>query len=119
MKSAVERRIRRKLRIRKKVFGTPERPRVCVSKSLKHLYVQAVDDLAGRPLFGLSTIKLVKMNPEKKLTKTQLGYDLGKMFGRLMLEKGFTQGVFDRSGFKYHGRVKAVCEGLREAGVKI
>lgn len=119
MKSALERRIRRKFRIRKRVFGTATKPRISVSRSLKHIYVQAIDDLAGKSIIGLSTVKLIKQRSGEKLTKSQLSFELGKTFGEILLSRGYSSGVFDRSGYKYHGRVKAVCEGLRQAGIRI
>lgn len=116
MKTAIEKRLRRKFRLRKKLFGTSNKPRIFVFRSLKHVYIQAVNDIEHKPIIGLSSKKLT---PENRMTKTELSYLAGKEFANILLKHGITQAVFDRSGYKYHGRVKAVCEGLREGGIRI
>ena len=112
------RRQRRKKRVRKKVFGTPERPRLSVYKSLKHTYAQIIDDTIGHTLVFVSTLTPgLDLNGAKPWTveaARRVGYELG----RRALEKGIKKVVFDRGGFKYHGRVKAVAEGAREAGLE-
>ncbi len=113
-----ERRIIRQKRVRKKIRGTPERPRLCVYRSLKHIYAQVIDDTKGHTLVSASTL-----SPElrEKLTKTknvEAAREVGKLIGKKCLEKGITKVVFDRNGFLYHGRVKAVAEGAREAGLE-
>jgi large subunit ribosomal protein L18 len=108
-------RLQRRIKsIRKKIFGTQERPRVFVKRSNKHIYVHVANDEVGKVICGMSDISL--KNQENK-TKTELSYDLGLKFGEFILEKGINKIVFDRKGYKYHGRVKALAEGLRQAGV--
>jgi len=112
-----ERRLRRHRRIRKKVFGTPERPRLCVFRSNKHIYAQIIDDTIGHTLVSASTL-----DPElrEKLQKTwnkEAAKEVGKLIARRALEKGIKKVVFDRGGYKYHGRVKELAEGAREGGL--
>jgi len=111
---------RRHLRIRKKVEGTPERPRILVRKSLKHLYVMAIDDTPGTgstTLLALST-RQGKGDGKGHCNVTSAA-ELGKKFGAALLEKGLKRACFDRGGYRYHGCVKALCDGLREAGVEV
>jgi large subunit ribosomal protein L18 len=109
---------RRVLRIRSKVRGTAERPRLTVHKTLKHIYVQLVDDVAGRTL-AASTTNMKSVKGEKKSFANIAN---GKALGRQIAEKasaaGLTQAVFDRGGYPYHGIVKAIAESAREAGLK-
>ncbi|RKX55242.1 MAG: 50S ribosomal protein L18 [Thermotoga sp.] len=108
---------RRHLRIRKKIFGTPERPRLCVYRSEKHMYAQIIDDTKGHTLVSASTLdKELRDKLEKTWTK-EAAREVGKLIGKRALEKGIKKVVFDRAGFKYHGRVKEVAEGAREAGL--
>ncbi|HDG61862.1 MAG: 50S ribosomal protein L18 [Thermotogae bacterium] len=112
-----ERRLRRHRRVRKKVFGTPERPRLCVFRSNKHIYAQIIDDTIGHTLVSASTL-----DPElrEKLQKTwnkEAAREVGKLIARRALEKGIKKVVFDRGGYKYHGRVKELAEGAREGGL--
>jgi large subunit ribosomal protein L18 len=108
---------RRHYRIRNKVIGTPERPRVNVYRSLKNIYVQIIDDLAGHTLVSASSLEpAIRDSVEFGGNK-----DAAKMVGELVaeraLEKGIKDVVFDRGGYKYHGRVKEVAEALREKGL--
>ena len=113
-KSRHERRERRHLRVRKKIFGTPERPRLCVYKSLKHLYVQVIDDVAGRTLAAASTLeKSLKL----KGCTVKSAQILGKVIAERAQQKGITTVVFDRGGYPYHGIVKALAEASRQAGL--
>jgi large subunit ribosomal protein L18 len=110
-------RLKRKKRIRKKVFGTPDRPRLSVFRSAKHIYAQIVDDTAGQTISSASTLdETVKSNTdiESKVAAAQL---VGKLVAERALEKGIKQVVFDRNGFLYHGRIKAISDGAREAGL--
>ncbi len=114
-----KRRLRRKIRIRKKIHGTAEKPRLCVYKSLKHIYAQLVDDDKGHTLAFASTLSKeiaedVK-NLNGKIAKSKL---VGKLLAQKALGKGITTVVFDRSGYPYHGKVEAVAEGAREGGLK-
>jgi large subunit ribosomal protein L18 len=115
-KSRSERRYRRHLRVRKRVSGTPGRPRLVVFRSLKHIYAQLVDDERGVVLLGVSDrSEGIQVDGPGKVAK-------GKAAGKLLAEKargqGITSVVFDRAGYRYHGRVRAVAEGAREAGLE-
>lgn len=102
--------------MRKRVMGTPDRPRLSVFKSLKHTYAQIIDDVSGRTLIYVSTL-----SPElRKLKKkpVELAYEVGKLIGIKAKEKNISKVVFDRGGHMYHGRVKAVADGAREAGLE-
>ncbi|OYV03529.1 50S ribosomal protein L18 [candidate division bacterium WOR-3 4484_18] len=115
MKRLVGREKRHK-RIRRKVSGTPERPRLCVFRSLKHIYVQMIDDTIGHTLVAASTLEIPKEQLAGK-TKVEQAYMVGKLIAEKALKKGITKVVFDRGGYKYHGRVKALAEGAREGGL--
>ena len=112
-----EMRKRRHLRVRKRVFGTPERPRLNVFRSLSQIYAQVIDDEAGHTLVAASTL-----DPELKpklqgLTKTEQAKLVGQLIAERAKAKGIQKVVFDRGGYKYHGRVKALAEAAREAGL--
>jgi len=113
-----ERRLRRHLRVRKKVFGTPDRPRLAVFRSLNHIYAQIIDDLRGHTLVSASTLDPEIRDKVKGLRKTEAARVVGEVLGRRALAAGITRVVFDRGGFKYHGRVKALAEGARAAGLQ-
>jgi large subunit ribosomal protein L18 len=112
-----EHRIRRHRRVRKKVMGTSERPRLAVFRSNKHIYAQAIDDFAGKTIVSAST-----MEADLRASKTATA-DAAKAVGKLLGERakaaGITTVVFDRGGFKYHGRVAALADGAREAGLEL
>lgn len=113
-----EARLRRKKRIRKKVKGTLERPRLCVYRALKHIYAQVVDDENNMVLAQASTLsrglreRLGKVHGNQKEAR-----EVGLEIARRLKEKGIEKVVFDRNGYKYHGRVKALAEGAREGGL--
>ncbi len=107
-------RYRRHRRIRAKVKGTEGIPRLCVFRSAKHIYAQLIDDEKGRTLFSASDVEL---KGEKK-SKTEKAYQVGKLIAKKSLEKKIEKVVFDRAGYKYHGRVKALAKGAREGGLK-
>ncbi len=109
---------KRKARIRKKINGTTERPRLTVYKSLKHIYAQVVDDTTGKTLaFAGSTSKSLK-EEVKEDDKTSAAKKVGTAIAKAAMEKGVQAVVFDRNGFDYHGRVAAVAQAAREAGLK-
>jgi len=108
--------VRRKLRVRKKVKGTGERPRLCVYRSANHLYAQIIDDNESRTLVAASTRS--KGFDKAKLNKTEVAKKVGQLIGKLAVDKGLTKVVFDRSGYLYHGRVKALADGARESGLE-
>jgi len=118
MAKHVTARDKRKARIRKKISGTSERPRLTVYKSLKHMYAQVVDDVAGRTLVAVSTGSKALKGEVKEDDKTAAAKKVGQAVARAALEKGISQVVFDRNGFDYHGRIAAVAEAAREAGLK-
>ncbi len=110
-------RLKRKKRIRKKIQGTPERPRLCVFRSARHIYAQVIDDIAGATITSASTVEQAfEKDPEKK-GKVDPARIVGKLVGERAVEKGVKKVVFDRNGFLYHGRVKALSEGARKAGL--
>ena len=111
-KSRAEKRVRRHLRVRKAVQGTAERPRLVVYRSLKHITAQLVDDTAAHTL---ATVTSAKVGEGKKAEKS---LEVGKQIAVVAKEKGITKVVFDRGGYQYHGRVKAVADGAREGGLE-
>ncbi|MDB4941352.1 MAG: hypothetical protein JWP97_886 [Labilithrix sp.] len=109
---------RRKLRVRGTVSGTPERPRLTVFRSLKHMYAQVVDDTAGTTLAHSSTLaKDVKPSLEEA-DKTGSAEKVGEAIAKQLLAKGVKKVVFDRNGYMYHGRVKALADAARKAGLE-
>ena len=116
-RAKLESRMRRKKRIRKKITGSAEFPRLCVYKSLHHMYAQLVDDQLGKVITGLSTLNKEVSAKVKKTGNAEAAKVLGGAIGRKAQEMGIKNIVFDRNGFKYHGRVKALAEGAREAGL--
>ena len=113
----VERRLRRHRRIRKKIFGTSERPRLCVYKSLKHIYAQLIDDESQRIITGVSTLTPGVREHIKNGGNREAAKLVGKMVAERALALGIKKVVFDRNGFKYHGRIKALAESAREGGL--
>jgi len=113
-----EARQRRHVRIRRAVRGTPDRPRLSVFRSLAQIYVQVVDDSAGRTLAAASSIDPEVRAQADAVTKAEAGKIVGKLIARRAQERGVSQVVFDRGGYLYHGRVKAVADGAREGGLK-
>ncbi len=110
-------RLKRKQRIRKNLSGTAERPRLSVFRSLKQIYAQIIDDTTGNTLVAVaSTEKEVKENIDQK-DKTEVAKYVGSLIAQRAAAKGIEQVVFDRNGFLYHGRVKAVSVGAREGGL--
>jgi len=111
-----KKRDRRRAAIRKKLRGTIERPRMVVFRSLKHIYAQIIDDDSGRTLCTMSTVsKAVEI--ETGIKKTEKSFQIGLKLGELALASGITTVAFDRAGYKYHGRVKALADGARKAGL--
>lgn len=108
----VERRIKIKYRVRNKLSGTQERPRMSVFRSNKQIYVQVIDDEAGRTLVAASSLGMETMPKQEQAEK------VGELIAKKALEAGITTVVFDRNGYLYHGRVKQVAEGARKGGLK-
>ena len=118
IRSRNEMRLHRHSRLRKKISGTPECPRLCVFRSLKHIYAQVIDDEAGRTLFSASSLekslaKTLKSGGEQEAAKT-----VGKLIAERVLANGIKTVVFDRGGHIFQGRVKALADAAREAGLK-
>lgn len=110
-------RLKRQKRIRKRITGTTERPRLCVFRSSVHIYAQVIDDITGTTLASASTLdKDFKENNSKSAGK-DAATAIGRLVGARALEKGISKVVFDRNGFLYHGRLKALSDGAREAGL--
>lgn len=112
-KTKVTARLRRHRRVRKSVVGTPERPRLAVFRSNRHIYAQVIDDVAGRTLAAASSAKVQAQGDKKTVA-----HKVGEEVGRRAQEQGVSQVVFDRGGNLFHGRVKEVAEGARESGLK-
>jgi large subunit ribosomal protein L18 len=109
-------RVKRHLRVRKKVHGTAERPRLAVYRSEKNIYAQIIDDVAGKTLVAASTLDkdfALKVGSNKEAAKM-----VGEVIAKRAIEKGITEVVFDRGGYIYHGRVQTLAEGAREAGLQ-
>lgn len=115
--SKTEKRVKIKLRIRKRINGTPEKPRVSVYRSNKQIYVQAVDDVNGLTLASASS-KEKEISSVTGKKKSEVAALVGKHFAAACKEKGIESVVFDRSGYQYHGRVKSLADGAREGGLK-
>ena len=112
MITKLERRIKIKYRVRKKIFGTAERPRMSVFRSNKQIYVQIIDDEAAKTLVSASSLGMEKMN------KTEQAAKVGELVAEKAIKAGYDTVVFDRNGYLYHGRVKQVAEAARKAGLK-
>ena len=111
-------RIKRHKRIRNKISGTTERPRLSVFKSTNHIYAQIIDDVKGVTLVACSTVEKAIADAVKEMTKTEAAKYVGSELGRRAVEKGVTTVVFDRSGYLYMGRVEDLADGAREAGLQ-
>jgi large subunit ribosomal protein L18 len=113
-KEKTKKRIRRHKRVRAKILGTSERPRLSVFRSNKHISLQLVDDKKGCTLVSANDLKLKK----RRGTKTEIAREVGKTLAQEALKKKIKTVVFDKGGYSYHGRVKASAEGAREGGLK-
>ena len=112
MTTKIERRLKIKRRIRGKVAGTAERPRMTVFRSNKQIYVQVIDDLSGKTIVAASSAKM------EAAPKVEVAGKVGEEIAKKALEAGITTVVFDRNGYLYHGRVKALADAARNAGLK-
>jgi len=111
-------RFHRHRRLRKKVNGMPERPRLCVFRSHQHLYAQLVDDIASKTLIGWST-KDKRLKHVKSTATVAAAKELGALVAADAKQKGITRVVFDRGGYLYHGRIKALADAVREGGIQV
>ncbi|MDR5684008.1 MAG: 50S ribosomal protein L18 [Armatimonadota bacterium] len=121
MKIRVDRNALRKvrhIRLRRKLAGTPDRPRLSVYRSLKHIYAQVIDDTRGRTLVAASTLDPEIVPQLPGLRPTERSRVVGAVLARRAIERGISCVVFDRGGYLYHGRVKALAEGAREGGLE-
>ncbi len=111
-------RLKRHARVRKKVSGTAECPRLCVYRSLNHIYAQIIDDVTGNTLVACSTVEKAVIELVKDLSKKEASKVVGQELAKKALAKGIEKVVFDRGGYIYTGRVECLADGAREAGLK-
>ncbi|HEU4342960.1 MAG TPA: 50S ribosomal protein L18 [Candidatus Binatia bacterium] len=111
-------RMRRKARVRKKVLGTDQRPRVCVFRSNKHIYAQVISDDRGMTLAAISTLSGGFGEQKNKGRGIEIAKRVGLALAKICQEKNITRVVFDRNGFLFHGRIKALADGAREGGLQ-
>jgi large subunit ribosomal protein L18 len=109
---------RRKLRIRKKISGTPAQPRLSVFRTARHIYAQVIDDTTGRTLAHASTLSKDLKGTIDDGTKTDAAKKVGQLIAKICLSKKIERVVFDRNGYLYHGRISALADAAREAGLK-
>jgi len=121
-KSKEKRKIRRKLRVRAKILGTAEKPRLSVFRSLSHIYAQIINDLSGETLVAANDLELKNNQKEDKKTnlkgKIAQAYSVGLLLAEKALKNKIKKVVFDRGSFSYHGRVKSLADGAREGGLQ-
>lgn len=118
MKTKEDARRKRKQRIRKHVFGTSNKPRLAVFRSLNHIYAQAIDDHAGKTILSASSLESEVKGKAKKTGNKETAKFVGELIAQKCKSKGIETVVFDRSGYVYHGRIKALAEAARAAGLK-
>ena len=111
-------RLRRKLRVRKKVQGTEERPRLTVYRSLRHIYAQVINDITGQTLAAASTLSKELRGTLKTTGNIEAAKAVGELVAQKALERGIMKVVFDRNGFLYHGRIKTLAEAARQKGLE-
>src|SRR5271166_6433573 len=109
---------RRRLRIRRKISGTTERPRLSVFRSSKHIYAQVVDDVSGKTVAHVSTLSREVRGGVAEINKVDAAKSVGQAIAKALLAKGIDHIVFDRNGYLYHGRVRALADAARAAGLK-
>ena len=112
-------RIRRHKRVRAKVSGTGKRPRLCVFKSQKHIYGQLIDDDKGKTLAQASDLELAVLKKSEKQGKMNIALEVGKLIAGKAKDLKIEKVVFDRGGYKFHGKIKSLAEGAREGGLKL
>jgi len=110
-------RLKRKKRIRKNIFGNQDRPRLSVFRSSKHIYAQIVDDIKGSTLVSASTLDKEFKKEKVEGKKVEIAKAVGNLIGKRALDQGIKKVVLDRNGFLYHGRIKSLSDGAREAGL--
>lgn len=117
-RDAAKLRVIRHRRVRKKVAGTPEQPRLCVFRSLRHIYAQVIDDTRGHTLAAASSLEAAGQGDAASGPKITVSTAVGKMVAERALAQGVSRVVFDRGGYRYHGRVRALAEAAREGGLQ-
>ena len=117
-KNARKLRLARHVRVRKKVSGSPQCPRLCVFRSLQHIYAQVIDDAQGNTLVHASSLETSGKDGSPLTPKLAMAAAVGKLVAERALANGITKVVFDRGGYKFHGRVKALAEASREVGLQ-
>jgi len=115
----LQKKIMRHKRIRMQISGTADRPRVAMFRSNRFIYAQVIDDIAGKTILSTSDIQPKKSKAKTKVKKSESASATAKKMAEAMKAKGISQAILDRGGFKYHGRIKAFADGLREGGIKI
>ncbi len=116
--SRKEAREKRHYRLRNKISGTPTRPRLAVFRSNKHIYAQIIDDVAGNTIVSASTMEKAIAETLKSTSNVEAASEIGKIIGKRAVEKGIQEIIFDRGGYVYHGKIKALAESAREAGLQ-
>jgi large subunit ribosomal protein L18 len=111
-------RLKRHLRVRKKISGTPARPRLSVYRSSKHIYAQLIDDISGRTLVSASTVDKELAGQVKNGGNVEAARMVGQLIAKRAKEKGYEAVVFDRGGYLYHGRIQALADAAREGGLQ-
>jgi len=111
-------RVRKHVRVRKKIAGTAEKPRLSVFRSSRHIYAQIIDDVSGTTLVAASTLDEAIKGKLEYTGNKNAAHEVGKLVGAKAIEKGIKKVVFDRGGYLYHGRVKELADGAREAGLE-
>lgn len=114
-KKKVNRKMRH-LRIRSRIFGTAEKPRISIFKSNKNIFIQLIDDVTGKTMISSKVVSSAKSKLKGK--KSEKSTEIGKMLAEKVKEAGIKEAIFDRGGYKYHGRIKALADGLRAGGLK-
>lgn len=117
-KTKVESRVRIKKAVRKKIYGTPGRPRLSVYRSLNNIYVQLIDDLSGATILQVSTLMPELRESLKSASAMQKSISVGEEVAKRALDKNIKTVVFDRNGYRYHGRVKALADAARKGGLQ-
>lgn len=115
MVNLYQKREKRKKRVRAKIFGTKERPRLCVFRSNKHIYAQLIDDSLHHTILSASSLELKEKHEKNKI---KIAFEVGKLLAQKAIQKNIKKVVFDRGPYKYHGRVKALAEGARAGGLE-
>ncbi len=118
LKERIRKRNKIKMRIRKKIVGTEERPRLVVFRSRKYVYAQIIDDIKGVTLVAASSLEKNIKGERNSAKNVEVSKEVGKLIAQRALEKGIKTVVFDRNGYIYHGKIKAVADGAREQGLK-